>query len=160
MLATEKTEKTNETQGRGMGSRKRWSQKTGMALALLAVMALFLSGCGVKRVALPACSDRRLDLAVAMFDQARAKLTLHFRQRVDTALSESYQASQDSVLLARATRNCHDFDAVVRRQAIDLIKSNLLFQKLITSNMRDQDPGVVVDLYGSRYREIFRSDIQ
>ncbi len=49
---------------------------------------------------------------------------------------------------------------MVRRQAIDLIKSNLLFQKLVTSNMRDQDPGVVVDLYGHRYREIFKSDIQ
>ncbi len=153
-------EKTNRKPGPRLGHRKSRGKRAGIGFMLLAVTALFLAGCGAKRVVLPACSDRRIDLSIAMFEQAKEKLMLHFQQRVDTALSESYQASRDSVLLARATRNCHDFDAVVRRQAIDLIKSNLLFQKLITSNMRDQDPGVVVDLYGSRYREIFRSDIQ
>ena len=153
-------EKTDGTPGARLGGRTHRGRRVGMGLVLLAVTALLLAGCGVKRVVLPACSDRRIDLSMAMFDQAKDKLALHFQQRVDSALSESYQASQDSVLLARATRNCHDFDAVVRRQAIDLIKSNLLFQKLITSNMRDQDPGVVVDLYGPRYREIFRNDIR
>ena len=48
----------------------------------------------------------------------------------------------------------------MRRQAIHLIRTNLLFQKLVVSNMRDQDPGVVVDLYGNQYREIFKNDIQ
>ena len=153
----------DETDGRPrqrIGGRTRRRKKSRIGLLLLAMTALFLAGCGAKRVVLPACSDRRIELAMAMFEQSKEKLALHFQQRVDTALSESYQASQDSVLLARATRNCFDFDAVVRRQAIDLIKSNLLFQKLITSNMRDQDPGVVVDLYGSRYRDIFRNDIR
>ena len=153
-------EKTNRYANTGLGGQPSRGQRAGMVLALLVLSAMLLAGCGAKRVALEACSDRRIDLSMAMFEQAKDKLALHFQQRVDTALSESYQASQDSVLLARATRNCHDFDAVVRRQAINLIKSNLLFQKLITSNMRDQDPGVVVDLYGPRYREIFRSDIQ
>ncbi len=153
-------DKTNGNPSPGFGGRASRGQRAGIGFALLALSAMLLAGCGGQRVVLEACSDRRIDLSMAMFEQAKDKLALHFQQRVDTALSESYQASQDSVLLARATRNCHDFDAVVRRQAIDLIKSNLLFQKLITSNMRDQDPGVVVDLYGARYREIFRSDIQ
>lgn len=152
-------EKTNSNPYTGLSRRAR-GQRAGIGLALLALSAMLLAGCGAKRVVLEECSDRRIDLSMAMFEQAKDKLALHFQQRVDTALSESYQASQDSVLLARATRNCHDFDAVVRRQAIDLIKSNLLFQKLITSNMRDQDPGVVVDLYGPRYRDIFKNDIQ
>lgn len=153
-------EKINGKPGSRAGRRTKRGQHAGFALALLAVTALFLAGCNAQRVVLEPCGDRRIDLSMAMFEQAKEKLALHFKQRVDTALSESYQASQDSVLLARATRNCHDFDAVVRRQAIDLIKSNLLFQKLITSNMRDQDPGVVVDLYGARYRDIFKNDIQ
>ncbi len=38
--------------------------------------------------------------------------------------------------------------------------SNRLFQKLVVSNMRDQDPGVVVGLYGEEYREIFKNDIR
>ena len=153
-------QKNNSTPGARAGRRTRRSPRAGFWLMVLAVMALFLAGCSAKRVVLQACSERRIDLSIAMFEQAKEKLALHFQQRVDTALSESYQASRDSVLLARATRNCHDFDGVVRRQAIDLIKSNLLFQKLITSNMRDQDPGVVVDLYGSRYRDIFKNDIR
>lgn len=131
-----------------------------MAVVVVSMVGMLGAACSVRRVELPACSDRRLDLAFALFDQAREKMALHFKQRVDSALGEAYQASSDSVLLARATRNCHDFDAVVRRHAIDLIKSNILFQKLITSNMRDQDSGVVVDLYGPRYREIFKNDIQ
>ena len=62
--------------------------------------------------------------------------------------------------LARATRGCPDFDELIRRQAVELIKANLLFQRLVVSNMRDQDPGVVADLYGSQYREIFKNDIR
>jgi hypothetical protein len=106
------------------------------------------------------CGERRLDLAAGYFDQAREKLAQHYRLRSDSTLSEAMHASQDSILLARATRVCDDFDEVLRRQAIDLIKTNILFQRLVVSNMRDQDPGVVVDLYGSQYREIFKNDIR
>jgi hypothetical protein len=106
------------------------------------------------------CGARRLQLSAGYLDQAKEKLALHFRRRVDSALAEAFHASQDSVLLARATRNCPDFDEAIRRQAIDLIKTNLLFQKLVVSNMRDQDPGVVIDLYGSEYRDIFKNDIR
>jgi hypothetical protein len=106
------------------------------------------------------CGARRMALAATYYEQAKDKLALHFRQRVDSALSDAYNASQDSVLLARATRSCDDFDEAMRRAAIDLIKTNLLFQKLVVSNMRDQDPGVVIDLYGSKYRDIFKNDIR
>ena len=106
------------------------------------------------------CGERRIALSNAFYEQAKDKLALHFRQRVDSALTDAYHASQDSVLMAKATRNCGDFDEVIRRQAIDLIKSNLLFQTLVASSMRDQDPGVVIDLYGPQYREIFKNDIR
>ena len=128
--------------------------------ALMLLAALVLGSCSGAGVRAPVCADRRMNLSLAMFERAKDKMAVHFQQRVDSALNEAYQDSQDSMLLAQATRNCHDFDEVIRRQAIDLIKSNLLFQKLVVSNMRDQDPGVVVDLYGNRYREIFKSDIQ
>ena len=106
------------------------------------------------------CSERRLNLASSLYERAREQLAIHFEQRMDSALGEAYQSSQDAVTLARATVGCRDFDPLVRRQAIDLIRTNLLFQKLVVSNMRDQDPGVVVDLYGNQYREIFKNDIQ
>lgn len=147
-----------------MSERTQHARRVRPALLVLpAVLALVLAlGACAPTEPRPAfsCGARRLELASAYYDLAREKLALHYRRRVDQALAEAYHASQDAVLLARATRNCIDFDEVVRRQAIDLIKSNLLFQKLVVSNMRDQDPGVVIDLYGSRYREIFKSDIQ
>ena len=132
-----------------------------VAVPAVLLAALLLAGCApAPRGPTFSCGLRRLELASAYYDVAREKMALHFRQRVDQALTEAYHASQDAVLLARASRNCPDFDELVRRNALDLIKSNLLFQKLVVSNMRDQDPGVVIDLYGARYREIFKSDIQ
>ncbi|HKI99378.1 MAG TPA: hypothetical protein VKB51_12975 [bacterium] len=138
--------------------------RTGRA-ALLGTVALLvgvvIAGCApTQRYTTYACGERRLELAASYYEQAKDKLALHYRQRIDSALSDAYHASQDAVLLARATRNCDDFDEAIRRQAIDLIKTNLIFQKLVVSNMRDQDPGVVIDLYGSRYRDIFKNDIR
>jgi hypothetical protein len=132
-----------------------------LAACLALLSALALLGCApAQRVQGAACGGRRLELSVAFYEQAKDKLALYYRQRVDSALADAFHASQDSALLARATRNCSDFDEVVRRQAIDMIKTNILFQRLVVSNMRDQDPGVVVDLYGPQYREIFKNDIR
>ena len=131
-------------------------------LGLLTPLLLVLSACEAQRVAAPSqfCAYRRVDLAYDLYDKARVDLAVHFKTRNDNALGASYQSSQDSSFMARATRSCLDFDEVVRRQAIDLIRANILLQKLLVSNMRDQDPGVVVDLYGEQYREIFKTDIQ
>jgi len=141
----------------GKHGMMRW----GPLLAALALLVGVGSGCTSSAERLQAaCGGRRLQAAVRKYDQAKEKLAEHFRQRADETLTDAYHASEDSVALARATRGCPDFDTLIRRQAIDLIKANLLFQKLVLSNMRDQDPGVVADLYGSQYREIFKNDIR
>ncbi len=132
-------------------------------LPVLLAGLLLLAACAPppRSLGLP-CGERRLQLAGVLYQQARDHLAEHFTRRTDASLGDAFYASRDSVILARATRNCFDFDEVVRRQAVDLIKANLLFQKLVVSNMRDQDPGVVVDLYGRGYREmeIFKNDIR
>lgn len=127
---------------------------------LLPAALLALSACTGTRVQPVFCAEKRLNLALDLYDKAREQLAIHYRQRSDSTLGTAFRASQDAVILARSSRNCLDFDEVTRRQAIDLIRTNLLFQKLVVSNMRDQDPGVVIDLYGARYREIFKNDIQ
>jgi hypothetical protein len=132
-----------------------------LPLAALLLAALALAACAPsQRVSAYRCGERRLELSATFYEQAKTKLALYFRQRVDSALTDSYHASQDSVLMARATQNCLDFDEVIRRQAINMVKTNLLFQKLVVSNMRDQDPSVVIDLYGGEYRDIFKNDIR
>ena len=145
-----------------MGTRMHvpapWKMLWWGALILLLLLA---AGCSAaQRAPSLRCGERRLELAATFYDQAKSKLAVHFKQRVDSALADAYHASQDSVLLAQATRNCADFDEVIRRQAINIIKTNILFQKLVVSNMRDQDPGVVIDLYGLEYRDIFKNDIR
>ena len=137
------------------------ARRRALPAGALLLAALLAAACApAQRVEGIRCGERRLELAASFYEQARGKLALHFQQRVDSSLADAFHASQDSVLLARATRNCVDFDEVVRRQAINLIKTNLLFQRLVVSNMRDQDPGVVIDLYGAEYRDIFKNDIR
>jgi hypothetical protein len=143
-----------------MNLRKRPPARTRLTWTLGLLLALAVAGCAPARpVDGLACATRRLEVARSLYESARTGLARYFRQREDFALTEAYLASQDAAVLARATRGCWDFDELSRRQAIDLIKASLLFQKLVVSNMRDQDPGVVVDLYGREYREIFRSDL-
>ncbi len=130
-------------------------------LALVALVALVAAACGPGRPQqVESCVARRLGLAFQLYDRARDQLARHYEQRLDTALTAAFHNSEDAVVLARATRSCFDFDEVAKRQAVDLIRANLLFQKLVRSNMRDQDPQVVIDLYGSQYREIFKNDIR
>ena len=137
--------------------RPRW----GPPLLALALLTAAVVGCSAReRLQAADCGARRLQLSGLQYERAKEKLAEHFRQRVDVALTEAYHASLDATALARATRGCPDFDELIRRQAIELIKANLLFQRLVVSNMRDQDPGVVADLYGSQYREIFKNDIR
>ena len=139
----------------------KWNiQPAKWALPAALVLVAILAGCAARVRAPVYCGERRIDLAMLAYDQAKEQLAIHYKNRTDSALGAAYRSSQDSVFLARASRGCYDFDAVMRRQAINLIKTNLLFQKLVVSNMRDQDPGVVIDLYGPRYREIFKNDIQ
>lgn len=132
-----------------------------LAAALLLVPVL--SACTLaqfERRPVESCTQRRLGVAYALYDEAKRQLTRHYEQRNDLALEFAYHASRDSMSAARTIRTCYDFDTVAKEQAVDLIRSNMLFQKLVVSNMRDQDPSVVIGLYGERYREIFKSDIR
>ena len=140
----------------------RWKFKAvRWVLPAALVAGLLLAGCVGARTRAPVfCGERRMDQALLAYDQAKEHLAIHYQNRSDSSLGLAYRASQDAIFLARASRNCYDFDQVMRRQAINLIKTNLLLQKLVVSNMRDQDPSVVIDLYGPRYREIFKNDIQ
>ncbi|MDH4247390.1 MAG: hypothetical protein OEW39_06210 [Deltaproteobacteria bacterium] len=152
--------KTRNTLGMTRGS---WSLVRIGALLVTAGL-LTLAGCATspygQRVKYQTCSDERLALAFALYGKARDELALHYRQRMDSALENAYQASVDSMLVARTVRNCDDFNTLIKRDALNLIRVNRLFQILVTSNMRDQDPGVVVGFFGEDYRDVFPNDIR
>lgn len=152
------SERPEAVTGRRSGVGRR--SGTGGILTALLLATMVLAGCAVQSSQPVFCAEKRINLAMEMFDRAKEQLAVHYKQRTDSTLGSAYRASQDAVTLARASRRCRDFDRVIRRQALDLIRTNLLFQKLVVSNMRDQDPGVVIDIYGPGYREIFKNDIQ
>lgn len=129
---------------------------------LLLVGLLVLQGCAADRLntVRRSCAKDRMLLAYELQNEAKAQLAFYFKQRSESNLSYAYHASKDSMLVARSVRSCFDFNRNVKREALDIIRINRLMQKLVVSNMRDQDPGMVAGLFGDQYREIFKNDIR
>ena len=136
-----------------------WGRMARFGLGLVAGLLVTACTLSEPQLVLQSCADPRLDLASSLYEEAKDQFAVHFQQRRFTALNVAYRSSKDAVLVARSTRGCYDFDVVTRRRALSLIRSNLLFQKLVLSNMRDQDPEVVVGLFGEMYQDIFKNDI-
>jgi len=127
-----------------------------------ALVALLLAGCGTEGLQPRepvSCSQRRLDIAAAMYEDAKELLAEHYTTRNETNLQFAYYASRDAVSLARSIDRCFDFNDVYKADAVNLIKASLLLQKMTTANMRDPDPGVAQSLLQQRYREVFKNDI-
>ena len=105
------------------------------------------------------CSRKRLDAAVITFEDAKSQLQEHFKIRNDTSLIYAYHSSVDAVNLARSIKKCFDFTSSYKEEAISLIRSNIMFQRLVVSNMRDSDPGVAISLFRGDYVDIIKNDI-
>jgi len=105
------------------------------------------------------CVAPRLETASYLYDEARQQLATFFKQRNDSQLLNAYYASIDSVRVARTMRDCYDLTELDKEDAVDLIRSAILLRKLVVTNMRDVDPGVMQGIYRGRYREIIKNDI-
>ena len=124
--------------------------------------AVLLAGCSSDFGAgleFQTCSRRRLDAATVSFEDSKGQMMEHYRTRSDTSLNFAYQASVDSIRLARSIRGCFDFDPAFKSEAVDLIRSNQILQRVIVSNMRDPDPGAIIGLFGDDYRDLIKKDI-
>jgi len=131
--------------------------------ALLLAGVLLLGACtgqiNLRQVQDQSCSRARLDAAARLFDDARQQTVKHYATRVNQALHTAYYASADSIALARSIRRCWDFDRTFKSEAIELIRTNVLLQRLVKLNMRDPDPLVATTLLQEQYHEIFDHDI-
>ena len=132
--------------------------------ATLAALLVFLTGCagqfGPADGGATECADRRIDAAIISFEDAKGQFAEHFKVRSDTALVFAFQASVDSIRLARSVRRCFDFEREHRTSALNLIASNRALQGLIRKNFRDADAQIAIGLFRDQYREIFRNDIR
>ena len=148
----------------GLSARRPGSRAAAVLGAALAALLVFLTGCaaqfGPAEGEATECANRRIDAAIISFEDAKGQFAEHFKVRSDIALVFAFQASVDSVLLARSVRKCFDFEMEHRTSALNLIASNRALQGLIRKNFRDADPQTAIGLFGDQYREIFRNDIR
>jgi hypothetical protein len=132
----------------------------GAAVLVLAALAALAGGCSREQILasqLPpvSCSQRRLELSAALFNEARNQVARHFRERTHMSLHYAYYLSSDAMYLARSTRGCSDFNDAVQTQAINLIRTSRQLRTLAITNMRDPDPLVTETLLQDRYGDLF-----
>ncbi|MBI4081665.1 MAG: hypothetical protein HY423_03550 [Candidatus Lambdaproteobacteria bacterium] len=140
------------------GRHGRW--RPALSLALLAAG---LGACAPQFYQQPTaqgCVRPRLEAAAQLFDESKQQLAQFFKQRFEGQLLNALHASNDAMRIARSTQRCFDFDDTAKEQALQLILSARLLNILVFTNLRDDDPGVMVGLYRERYREIIKNDIQ
>lgn len=128
--------------------------------ALAAALGLLAAGCSREQILAAqqpqvSCSQRRLELSAALFNEARVQMARHFRERVHITLHYVYYLSNDAMVLARSTRACPDFNDAVQTQALNLIRTSRLLRTLAVTNMRDPDPLVTETLLQERYADLF-----
>ena len=156
--------KNRGLRGTGSPAQRPGARAAAVCGATLAVLLAFSAGCagqfGPAEGEVEECADRRINASIISFEDAKGQFAEHFKVRSDTALVFAFQASVDSVRLARSVRKCFDFEREHRTSALHLIASNRALQGLIRKNFRDADAQIAIGLFGDQYREIFKNDIR
>jgi hypothetical protein len=135
----------------------------GWPLVLVLATAL-LGGCFSALELAPqepvSCSRQRLDAAAGLYEEAKDYLDMHFRERDNVSLLYAYYYTVDAEELTRSIRNCDDFGRRFRERGGQLIRANRVLRRVAVVNMRDPDPMVMIHLLGTKYDEVFKTDIR
>ena len=128
---------------------------------LVLALVLVLAGCVGETVDpnLVSCSQRRLDVAVIAYEDAKEDYLKHLSTRSDVSLTHAFHTTDDAIRVARSVKFCGDFTKEIQDRATDIIWANRYLQQLIYTTMRDSDPGVAIGIFGNKYRDIFDNDI-
>jgi hypothetical protein len=132
-------------------------------VAALIVCGLMLGSCLEQLELVPpppvSCSNRRLNVAASLYEEAKDYLTSHFKERDHLSPLYAYYASVDAEELTRTIRFCDDFNDVAKERGANLIRAARVLRRVILLNMRDPDPMVMMHVLGGEYEEVFKSDI-
>lgn len=155
---TNPLEKKGGMRGRGHDSRRRLQRA---ALALGVCLLLFAAACSEDQLRRPiaSCSRTRLNQAGDLLEDAKSQAASHYQSRADQPLILAFYGSRDAIVMARSIKRCFDFDLVFRREAVDIIHSSILLQRIVRLNMREPDPSVAQTLLRDRYYKVFKNDI-
>ncbi len=128
------------------------------------ISLLALSGCvnqlDLRQQQPVSCSERRLDVAAALFEESKEFVLQYFEERDNTSLLFAYYSSKDAEELTKSIRNCDDFDRDFKARGTELIRATRVLRRVVVLNMRDPDPAVMIQLLGSDYDGVFKSDIR
>jgi len=141
---------------RPCGPRRRGSA----GFAALCVGAILLLGaCALPTVAPPepvqSCSRTRLDAAQQLFLAGRANLVRYYKERALFTLNAAYGFAGDTILMARSTRTCFDFDNRAKVAAVNLVRMGRQLRALAYTTMRDPDTQMAMTLLQEQYAEVF-----
>ena len=128
------------------------------------ISLLALSGCvnqlDLRQQQPVSCSERRLDVAAALFEESKEFVLLYFEERDNSSLLFAYYSSKDAEDLTKSIRNCDDFDRDFKARGTELIRATRVLRRVVVLNMRDPDPAVMIQLLGPSYDGVFKSDIR
>jgi hypothetical protein len=129
------------------------------AAILAGAAAWVLMGCSIPEPQgnrqLVSCSQLRLDASQRLFEASRTSIVKYYKERGASSLNAAYNFASDAIQVARATRNCRDFDRSVRGAALNLIRMSTQMEQLAVSTMRDPDSQIAVTLLQEQYAEAF-----
>ena len=137
-------------------------QGSGIYILWAIPIMFFLAGClgdSVQKDIEAACSNKRINVALIVYEDAKEKYMEHMRTRSDGALNLAYHTAEDSIRVALSTKYCTDFSERIKSRATEVIMANKYLQRLAMTTMRDPDPGVAISIFGDKYRDIFKNDI-
>ena len=128
------------------------------------ISLLALSGCvnqlDLRQQQPVSCSESRLLVAAALFEESKEFVLQHFKERDNSSLLFAYYSSKDAEELTKSIRDCDDFDREFKSRGTELIRATRVLRRVVVLNMRDPDPAVMIQLLGPNHDGDFKNDIR
>ena len=145
--------------------------KGNVFMAAMIAVTFFFSGCAqVKKLTksnpfaksrkVTQCANPRIDLAFSLFDEAKLELATHYEDRDPNHLLDAYHLAGDSMSMARSVKKCRDRNITHFYAMKNLREKNRSLQRVVRLNMRDEDPGTLIDIYRDQYDKVMPNDIK
>ena len=105
----------------------------------------------------PSCANRVIQRAFDLYDDAKNRLTLFFKEQDDSYLYEAYYTSWDSRNISMSVRKCWDRRVSHFNAMKNLSQMNNDLARVIKINLPDEDPGALIAIYRENYKNIMNN---
>ncbi len=106
------------------------------------------------------CAEVSLSAGFDFYNKAKDFFQSYYKTRKESELFFAWYASEDSIYMGQSVKRCFDKKNKHFHAVRNLFRKNLILQKLIVQNMRQDSQSYLSELYLDEYRDIFVRDIQ